>query len=147
LLTSVEQALANIDPNLNLTNVTYGELAADFHTLYADFINWYGTFFGSNGLINVSEIQDGGVVYRFTANVSSFNLGEDMVDVERPDIFPIQLASIADWISTKFGSVILSNSCALCAANNGSLSNSTVSNNSTSNSSSSSNNTNSTMGS
>jgi hypothetical protein len=123
LLNEVEQGLANIDPNLNLTNVTYGELVADSSAIYAQFVSWYGTFFGSNGLIqlSVSEIQDGGVVYRFNANLTSLNLGLDVVDVERPNILPIQFESIAEWISTKFGSVILANSCALCAAGNGTV--------------------------
>lgn len=122
LLTTVEQELANFDPNLNLTNVTYGELVSDYNTLYAQFISWYGTFFGPNGLIglSVSEINDGGVVYRFVGNVSSLGLGLDVVDVERPNILPIQFESIAEWISTKFGSVILANSCAICSAGNGS---------------------------
>jgi len=121
LLNEVEQGLASIDPNINLTNVTYGELVADSHALYAQFVIWYGTFFGSNGLIKVTEsqIQDGGVVYRFVANVTDLGFGLDVVDVERPNILPIQFESIAEWISTKFGSVILANSCALCAAGNG----------------------------
>jgi hypothetical protein len=122
LLNTVEQELANFDPNINLTNVTYGELVSDYNTIYAQFISWYGTFFGPNGLIglSVSEINDGGVVYRFVGNVSSLGLGLDVVDVERPNILPIQFESIAEWISTKFGSVILANSCAICSAGNGS---------------------------
>ena len=122
LLTTVEQELANFDPNINLTNVTYGELVSDYNTIYAQFISWYGTFFGPNGLIglSVSEINDGGVVYRFVGNVSSLGLGLDVVDVERPNLLPIQFESIAEWISTKFGSVILANSCAICSAGNGS---------------------------
>jgi hypothetical protein len=51
LIGLIETDLANIDPNLNLTNVTYAELVADSHVLYAQFISWYGAFFGTNGLI------------------------------------------------------------------------------------------------
>jgi hypothetical protein len=103
-LGAVEQELANIDPKINLTGVTYGELVSDYNGIYAQFISWYGAFFGPNGLINLSvnEIQDGGVVYRFAANVSSLGLGEEVVDVERPNFLPIQFESIAEWISTKF---------------------------------------------
>jgi hypothetical protein len=124
LLGVIETSLANIDPNLNFTTVTYGELVADWNTVYGDFITWYGTFFGPNGLIHLSvnTIEDGQTpVYRFDANVTELGLGIDVVDVERPNFFPIQFESIAEWISTKFGSVILANSCALCAAGGGVL--------------------------
>jgi hypothetical protein len=73
VLQTVEQGLASIDPNLNLTNVTYGELVTDYHNLYGQFVQWYGSFFGANGVIQLSEriVYDGVVpVYEFSANAS-----------------------------------------------------------------------------
>ena len=51
LLLSIEQDLLRIDPNLNLTNVTYAELVNDGQGFYGQFINWYGSFFGTNGTV------------------------------------------------------------------------------------------------
>ena len=65
---------------------------ADSHKIYAKFVEWYGVFFGRNGLIHlkVDEIMDGVVVvYRFEANVTKLGYGIDVIDVERPNILPI----------------------------------------------------------
>jgi hypothetical protein len=51
LLTAIEQDLVNVDPALNFTGVTYAELVTDFSALYSNFITWYNTYFGPNGLI------------------------------------------------------------------------------------------------
>jgi hypothetical protein len=54
ILAAVEQQIANIDPNINLTNVTYGELVSDYNAIYSGLIQWYGTFFGTDGIITVN---------------------------------------------------------------------------------------------
>jgi len=61
VVSTLEQELANVDPKLNFTGVTYGELVTDYSTVYSQFIAWYGQFFGANGSINVNTttILDG----------------------------------------------------------------------------------------
>jgi len=108
----------------------------EYQGAYQSFIEWYNLFFGVDGLVAVNqrEVMDGTVpVYEFSGNVTSFQDGEGAATfaVERPDVMG-ELQSIAEWISTKFGSVILQNSCNLCASQNqGNNTNSTEGGNTT----------------
>jgi hypothetical protein len=93
LLGVIEQQIANIDPNLNFANVSYGELLTDYNALHVDFVTWYGLFFGQDGLIGVNfvTIQDGVIpVDEWDFNVGALNgTGEDTFTVERPSIIPV----------------------------------------------------------
>jgi hypothetical protein len=51
IITAIEQDLANVDPRLNFTGITLAELATDYNTLFTQFLSWYNTYFGPNGLI------------------------------------------------------------------------------------------------
>jgi hypothetical protein len=145
-------SVASYNPtSVDLSNVSYGDLITNYQGVYQEFINWYNLFFGADGLVAVNErsVMDGQTtVYEFSGNVTSFQGGEGAATfaVESPFSLPQQLESIAEWISSTFGSVILQNSCNLCnsqsaPASNSSSANSTVP---SSNSSNSSNSTNST---
>jgi hypothetical protein len=91
--------------------------------VYSQFIAWYGQFFGANGLINVNTttILDG------TTKLIELELetpiGNDVFAFEEPSVDSLmtQFESIAEWVSTKFGGVILQNSCTLCASLNGTV--------------------------
>jgi len=66
--------------------------------------------------------MDGSIpVYEFSGNITSFENGEGAATfaVDRPFGIQEQLESIAEWISTKFGAVILQNSCNLCNSQSG----------------------------
>lgn len=105
--------------SVDLSSVSYGDLVTEYKGAYQGFIEWYNLFFGVDGLVAVSqrEVMDGSVpVYEFSGNITSFEEGEGAATfaVDRPFDLPTQLESIAEWISTKFGGVILTNSCNLC---------------------------------
>lgn len=107
---------------IDLSGVTQGSLVTDYNQFYSSFIQWYNLFFGVDGLVSVNErvVHDGVVpVYEWTANVTSFegNEGADVFALERPFDVPVQFESIAEWISTKFGNVILTNACNICNGN------------------------------
>jgi hypothetical protein len=53
LLSAVEQELASVDPRLNFTGITYGELVTDYNQIYSAFVSWYNAFFGPNGLVTL----------------------------------------------------------------------------------------------
>jgi len=94
-----------------------------YQSVYQSFIEWYNLFFGVDGLVDVSqrEVMDGSVpVYEFSGNITSFEGGEGAATfaVDRPFGIQEQLENIAEWISTKFGTVILQNSCNLCNSQN-----------------------------
>jgi hypothetical protein len=145
IVSTLENELANVDPKLNLTGVTYGELVTDYNTVYSQFIAWYGQFFGPNGLVdaNTTTILDG------TTKVFELELetpiGNDVFAFEEPNVDSLltQFESIASWVSTKFGGVILQNSCNLCASLSAS-SNSSNSSNATNATSNTTNSTNAT---
>jgi hypothetical protein len=120
IVSTLEQELANVDPKLNFTGVTYGELVSDYNTVYSQFIAWYGQFFGPNGLINLNTttILDGTTTL-FELELET-PIGNDVFAIEEPSVNSLmsQFESIAEWVSTKFGGVILQNSCNLCASLN-----------------------------
>jgi hypothetical protein len=159
VLNVVEQGLANVDSQLNFTNVTYGELVTDYNTIYTSFVGWYNQFFGPNGIVNgeQSTVQDGQTtVYEWSVQVPAFNVS-DVLAVEQPALFalPAQFESIAEWITTKFSGIILENACNICngqsvpivvpSGNSSNSTNTTSPANSTSNSTSPANETNSTL--
>jgi hypothetical protein len=94
---------------------------------YSKFLDWYGAFFGGeNGLFSISntQVMDGQeAVNAFTVDilgqgntfaVGSFSGSSGIIG---------QFESIAEWITIKFGGVILQNSCSLCQMQGGMVNN------------------------
>ena len=112
ILNVVEQQIAGVDSNLNFTSVSYGELVNDYNAVYTQFLGWYNTFFGPQGLVtaNMTTVQDGQTTLIETqVGVPSMNIN-DVFAVEEPlfAAVPPQISMIADWINLKFAPAIIS---------------------------------------
>jgi len=118
VLGALEQEILNIDPALNFTNVSYGELVTDYNAFYQQFLGWYNLYFGPNGRVNEQNVLDGNTtLFEFNYTDPSLPQNRDVFALEEP-LFINSFLSIVDWIGSKFGSVILENSCRLCQSSN-----------------------------
>ena len=101
-----------MDTYVQFSNVTYDNLVHDYNQIYTQFLGWYNTFFGPEGIITVNQtvVQDHQTtLLENTLTVEALNL-TDTFAIEQPifGAIPPQIVMIADWINYKFAPAIIS---------------------------------------